>query len=273
MNRKFWMNKLRDPFQLMSAVKDGFIKYYYNFNRPEPDLLMKRVWDNLIILDACRFDVFKQQCEIPGKLQKIVSAGSNTFSWLRNNFYGKILKDVVYVSSNPFISKYCLMHSCANYEPFGYVPFFKIVDVWDEGWSRRLDTVHPTEVNEFTLKTLREYPEKRLIIHYLQPHHPFIGEVRVQGAEGFGDHRAHRKGVKDEWWLWKMGIVPIKILWRAYVSNLKLVLRYVERLLPHLNGKTYVTSDHGNVFGRYGFYAHPNVALPELIEVPWLEVA
>ena len=266
------MNKLRNPSKFIRAVRRGFFKHYYNFIRAEPDLIVEREWDNLIILDACRFDVFKQVCNISGKLQKIVSCGTNTFSWLRNNFYGKILKDVIYISSNPFVSKYCLMHSCANHEPFGYIPFFKIVDVWEDCWSERLGTVHPKEVNRFTLKTLRKYPEKRLIIHYLQPHHPFIGKVRIPGAEGFGD-RVGGKVVKDEWWLWKMGRVSTEKLWEAYVSNLLLVLKHVEKLLPYLSGRTCITSDHGNVFGRYGFYAHPNVALPELIEVPWLEVA
>ena len=145
-----------------------------------------------------------------------------------------------------------------------------MVDVWEEGGSQRLDTVHPKEVNKFTLKTLREFPEKRLIIHYLQPHHPFIGDVRIPDAEGFGDIKFAGK-VKDERWLWKTGKISTKKLWRAHVSNLKLMLKYVEKLL-HLSRKTCVTSDHGNAFGRYGFYTHPNVALPELFEVPWLEV-
>jgi len=70
------------------------------------------------------------------------------------------------------------------------------------------------------------------------------------------------------------GIVDISTVWRAYVSNLQLVMNSVKKLLPSLIGKTCVTSDHGESFGRFGiFYGHPaKIAIPELIEVPWLEV-
>ena len=70
------------------------------------------------------------------------------------------------------------------------------------------------------------------------------------------------------------GSISFELAWRAYASNLEFVLGYVKALLPNLTGKNCITSDHGNVFGKFGvFYAHPpKTYLRELIEVPWLEV-
>ena len=72
----------------------------------------------------------------------------------------------------------------------------------------------------------------------------------------------------------KEGKLSKEFLWKAYISNLQYVLSYVEKLLPYLKGKVVISSDHGEAFGRFNlFYGHPpNTPLPELIEVPWLEV-
>jgi len=55
----------------------------------------------------------------------------------------------------------------------------------------------------------------------------------------------------------------------AYESNLELVLKNI----PKLEGKTVISSDHGNLFGEHGQYGHPpNKNYKELIEVPYFEV-
>ena len=48
--------------------------------------LMERDWNTLIILDACRYDVFKDVNNIPARLTKIKSVGSCTSDWIRNTF-------------------------------------------------------------------------------------------------------------------------------------------------------------------------------------------
>jgi hypothetical protein len=71
------------------------------------------------------------------------------------------------------------------------------------------------------------------------------------------------------------GVITYDKVWKAYISNLTLVLGFVKSLLPALKGQICITSDHGNSFGYLNlFYGHPeNTFIPPLIEVPWLEVS
>lgn len=251
---------------------------YYKVSHPQQNFIADMTWDNLIVLDACRYDVFVKLNAIPGKLRKIISAGSSTSEWLQNNFSGRNLKDVIYVSANPWGSYYWLRKT------LGHIPFYKIVEVWKDGWSEELNTVHPSAVNVATLDSLVSNPQKRHLVHYIQPHLPFIGDVRIRGGS-WKQHRekmrgtksgarAHSKREPSVWQMLRENTIEVNVVWRAYVSNLQLVLGYIKELLPNLSGKVCITSDHGNAFGRFGlFYGHSfKIPIPELIEVPWFEV-
>lgn len=271
-----WLSYPFHPRKLWSVLKRRSYLTLYRLICPSPDIITERNWHNLIVLDACRFDVFAQLNRIPGKLIKIVSPGSRTEEWLVANFSGKKMDDVVYVSANPYGSNFELS------QIFGENPFYKVVEVWRHGWSDKLGTVHPFAVNTAAKVNLRKHPEKRFIIHYIQPHFPFIGKYRVWNV-GWSDvrrtvvqknpERLIPRGY-DVWRAFQDGLLDRTSVWRAYISNLELVLSYVGKLLPHLTGTTCITSDHGDVFGKFGvFYSHPGgTPLPELIEVPWFEV-
>jgi len=176
------IEKIAKPKELLRWVKlegvlsvlklEGVLSVYRIF-RPQPNLIAEMTWDNLIVLDACRFDAFAQVNNIPGKLTKIVSSASCTWNWLLNNFSDHDMKDVVYISANPYGSYYYL------HKTLGHIPFHRIVEVWKNSWSEELKTVHPSGVNQATLESLDSHPEKRHSIHYLQPHHPFIGDVKI----------------------------------------------------------------------------------------------
>ena len=58
-------------------------------------------WDNLVILDACRYDYFAEQSNLNGTLTTRISRASATREWVRANFTDRQLHDVVYVSANP----------------------------------------------------------------------------------------------------------------------------------------------------------------------------
>lgn len=249
-------------------------------------------WDNLIICDAARFDCFEQEYRrfLSGKLERVISPATCTVDWMKkvwNEFY-----DLTYFSGWPGANR-------AGIPRRGYVArdhFKRIVDVWDFGWDEKLGTVPPWNMNRAVLKQLYyETPFDwlfgkpaigRLIIHYMQPHQPFIGETKITfsvpkptpGPAGTGLFRTSRK-------IRKLKIKP-ETLKRAYRDNLRLVLHWTAKLVPFLRGKTVVTSDHGNLFrdfrGRMGTY-HPSAQAiaaigkkvdqyPQLIEVPWLEL-
>ena len=46
-------------------------------------------WDNLIILDACRYDYFKQLNDMDGELEYRISRGSQSREFMRGNFQGQ----------------------------------------------------------------------------------------------------------------------------------------------------------------------------------------
>lgn len=268
-----WVKKSRNPRTLLQDVKFEVVKVYYWMFRPRSTSITDMSWDTLIVLDGCRFDVFAKYNNIPGKLVKTISVASCTWNWAAKNFRDKQMKDVVYISANPFISYFYL------HKTIGHIPFYKIVEVWKDGWNDELKTVHPSIVNLATLKSLALHPKKRHIIHYMQPHHPFIGSLRIIDTDAvpLRDEFIGREGLRnkklDAFKMARKGLLDIETIWRAYIFNLKLALRYVKKLLPALDGKVCITSDHGNAFGTYGvFYGHPeNAFLPGLIEVPWLE--
>lgn len=145
-------------------------------------------WDTLIILDACRYDLFARRSTLPGTLEKRRSRGSSTVEFLRGNAAGRDLRDTVYVTANP---------QFYQYRDELDARFHEVVHVWmDEGWDGEHETVLPETTTDYARTAAERYPNKRLLIHYLQPHYPFIDagttfdKGHVRGAtrtfSGFG---------------------------------------------------------------------------------------
>lgn len=68
--------------------------------------IFEETWDNLIILDACRYDFFKeaiQRSKIKGKLKLKISKGSHTISFLTRNFDKTFYDEIVYLTANPHV--------------------------------------------------------------------------------------------------------------------------------------------------------------------------
>ena len=216
-------------------------------------------WKYLIVLDACRYDTFKKINNIPGKLERKISKGSHTIEWLKNNFSG-YYEDIIYISSHPFISKY------ENYGYKGSEHFSKIDNVWDYGWDKKLNTVPPREVSKAAMRMIRKYPHKRVIIHYMQPHAPWIGKSRVNIKINRGD-------TGKLWNMIRLGKINIKKVKECYEENLKLVIKEVKDLIKKLDGKIVITADHGECFGENFIFEHPyGIHVKELVTVPWLIV-
>jgi len=231
--------------------------------RYRPPKILEEQWDYLIILDACRYDIFKKVNKIPGCLSKRISAGTHTVEWSKNVFSGN-LDDIVYVSANPQVSNIKLKKTIGSANAF-----FHLENVWDWGWDDQLSTVHPLQVNEAVSKLRIRYPGKRMIIHYIQPHSPYIGEPNLQHRE------VNEKIPLFRWWQnqIKSGELTTEQFKKAYTGNLELVLKYVDELIRELEGRIIITSDHGEAFGELGIYAHPPMMnMKVLLEVPWLIV-
>ncbi|MDB2282664.1 hypothetical protein PM030_12355 [Halorubrum ezzemoulense] len=232
-------------------------------------------WDNLFILDACRLDLFEEvigSTEIDGELSTRYSAGSGSVEFLKENFQGKDCRDTVYVTANPFVQTEI------------DTPFHAVEHVWRDGWDDELGTVRPETIAEVAESCAEEYPNKRLIVHFMQPHYPFIGNKRVKSADlailrsKAQEKNTNNEGGNDVWARLSNGDVSKSEVWNAYRSNLELVLESVTDLITKIDGLSVISSDHGNALGERAWpipisiYGHPNgVHINSLRMVPWFE--
>lgn len=224
-------------------------------------------WDTLVILDACRYDMFVEQAELPGTLESRLSRGSNTVEFLQANFARTDLRDTVYVTASPQLYRNRNWIEADLHARF---------DVWDgDSWSGQYSTVLPGTMTDHVLEATEQFPEKRLIAHYIQPHYPFLADTDV-----FDDGQSVRSHEKVSYWEQVMtGVRSVSpdAVWQAYRTTLDEALPHVARLLDQLEGKTVVTSDHGNMVGERSRpipireWGHPpGIYTEQLVKVPWL---
>lgn len=239
---------------LRKGVLTPFIAYayrlYFSFTGHEGVEIMKEDWDYLIVLDACRYDAFKQVNWLEGDLQKRISKGSATYEWRDENFkeyYG----DVVYVTSNPYISDRDDFKASRH--------FYETIPVYMKDEYQEKGVTAPEPVTKEARSAETEYPDKRKIIHYMQPHDPFIGDPSISMFEG-DVNETHKHFTQDN-------------SWEAYKANLKRALKSVEELVTDLEGKIVITGDHGDAFGEKLIKRHPDgVYIKELVEIPWFVI-
>ncbi|WP_416841649.1 hypothetical protein [Haloferax sp. DFSO52] len=245
--------------------------YYSRLDRlsynPNGTDVVAEDWDNLVILDACRYDMFEQQNTLPGQLEKRISRGSHTVEFLRGNFANRDLQDTVYISASP--------QFFAQREELA-ATFYDVVNVWiEDGWDESIGTVLPETMTRRAIEVSERYPDKRLIIHYLQPHYPFINAPELNPRNPYEDIES-KADIWGELMEKKRTVAP-ETVWAAYRDNLQIALPSVEELMQTLPGRTVVTSDHGNMIGERSApipireWGHPpGIHTTELVTVPWL---
>ena len=260
-------------------------------------------WDILIILDACRYDYFEKVYGdyLGGDLKKALSPATSTSEWCKKVLETGDFNDVVYVSANAHINSKVKVKGF-----YGRKHFYKVIDVWDWGWDYSIGTTSPWKVNQGARKARDMYPNKKLIIHYMQPHFPYIHEISgSQQNIPFGIDQLMESPIYR--WvrfflatklgrIWErtsryariiMGLEwhspkdpaevaereGVSVLRRKYESSLRSVLESVAALVENLSGKIVITADNGELLGESGQYGHGfGCRHPLLVEVPWLEI-
>jgi hypothetical protein len=222
---------------------------------PDGTNIFQEDWDNLIILDACRYDIFKEESDLPGELESRISRGGATEEFVRGNFRNQRQLDTVYVAGN---SWYLKLRDQLNSELYA---------VFNETHQT------PDPVTERTIDVANKYPNKRIISHYIPPHHPYVGNTAESHFPNYEDQldELFNRILRGD-----LDITP-EVLEQAYRENLHRVLPHVRNLIEELNGKTVVTADHGELLGErcsplpirdYGH--HVGIYVEELVKVPWL---
>lgn len=262
------------PSRVSGAIESVMRSYFSRFPRNRVDVMAEE-WDDLLLLDACRYDAFAAVDGSDG-LESRLSRGSSTGEFFAENFAGTEHADTVYVTANPVprVDDWCPVDVDSV--------FFEVVDVWEDHWDEDANTVRPGPVADAIVDAHRTYPDKRILGHFVQPHQPFIGEtgrtIESVGMTAVEELSGGESSGRKVWDRIEAGATSAERAWQAYVENLELVLPHVRRLCRELPGKTVVTSDHGNLFGEFAWpfpvrmYGHPEgIHTRKLITVPWLE--
>ncbi|WP_144060699.1 hypothetical protein [Salinarchaeum sp. Harcht-Bsk1] len=202
--------------------------------------VMDEEWDNLIVLDACRADEFEKVANLDqfDSYERVVSLGSHSSEWTRRNFANDEFGDTVVVSANPHTAKVA-----GN-------SFHDIIPLWEVAFDDEEGTVLPEDVVEAALEASEKYPQKRLIVHFMQPHAPFVGTeiTDIDDPENY---------------------------WKAYRDTLEYGLSNAIDLAEELSGRTVFTADHGElntgkILSTLGIDCHrPKLRHPGLVVVPW----
>lgn len=223
----------------------------------EPESIFeKEDWDNLIILDACRYDIYN---EITDRgIGKRITLGSTSSQYFGKTYDEGDFSDVVCITGNGFGSDEMLSKYAGREKVF-----YEKYDTFDTDWDEESNIIPGQAIVRDALNAEKLFPEKRKVIHFMQPHDPFVNF-------DYMDDVSEGSNIKNEYDLAHLGRLTDEQILEAYKDNLRYVLDYVEELVEKMDGKTVVTADHGELLGEQGMYRHPKgMSAKQLREVPW----
>jgi len=234
-------------------------KFLYNRRYGRGSEVMHEDWDVLILLDALRFDVFRDFHELDGQLNSITCLGAGSWEFMCENFVGHQFHDTVYLTANPFSER--LERNI----------FYKQISVLDK-WDEDIGTVHPSTMVDAARKAALKYPNKRLIIHMMQPHDPHLGRLKHEIYEKISRENNVNKFMFKAC---KMGAISRQELIHSYIQNFSLVQNYVSSLVESVDGKIVISADHGENLGEKKFgvriWEH-SIHTRECREIPWFVI-
>ena len=226
----------------------------------------------IILLDACRYDVFKQVYDDMGlgfPLEETISPASQTRDWYLRTFAVLSPEETILVGGTavPWGMYLRELHD----------RWHKRIPLWMNEDGRRNKTwshYHRATVTNLVKRGLQEHylnPRKRVLIHCLPPHLPFYGDKGWKWWKGFlgenVDPQAYfelqKYGERNGW----------NELRGFYKESVEKALREITVFTYPEN--TIVTSDHGEFTGENNIWKH---SLPDgdsydiLRKVPYMEV-
>ncbi|MDL0145391.1 hypothetical protein [Halobacterium salinarum] len=241
----------------------------------------------LIVLDACRHDRFSKIAPnyIDVNIEPVAAEAEDTFGYLRTCWSGE--HDVDYVTgaapvtnqefdfSNETIEADGLTFKGEGLKNMykGYIPsdhISNIIEVWRDAWDESLGVCPPEPVTDRAIDIAPS--SQRMVVHYFQPHEPYIGETKLLGDVSSADERLEGGAIGTGIWeRVHSGEISDDDLLKAYDDNLRRVLDEVTLLLETLDqhfDRIAIMGDHGEALGEYGKYTH-SIPHPYVRKVPW----
>lgn len=247
-----------------------------------------REWDLLVVLDACRVDALRivaPEFDFLDEVGSLWSVGSTSKEWYANTFQGPhpAVGTTALVSGNPWAENLFEGEVDWSYWTMIANSVWQGRPVVDRLLYRRLPTrddfaayatvfedrggdcgtvAVPELVTDAAIHTGRHTDAERTIVHYMQPHAPYLQELDDNRLPDL--HLAPFDALRT-------GEASREEVWDAYLDNLRLVLRSVGTLLDNFDAeRVVITADHGELFGEWGLRTHIAACPhPSLRRVPW----
>lgn len=255
------------------------------FRHPFGTNVFDKDWDALVLLDCCRVDALREvtdEYDFLNTVGAITSVGSTSAEWVAKTFttgYRSEIENTAYVSANLHPEtvlqekRYTYPHTERPMQGIG----FSVVDpedflVLEQVWKHAPDeyrpygAILPEYVTDRAINVARAHEPDRLIVHYIQPHQPYDVNALRDGREP-REHEAQPWRYLRE----NGGEEVFRQVWEAYLDQLRFVLDDVAVLLRNIDADTVaISADHGEGFGEWGVYGHPQAApSPYVKRVPW----
>lgn len=216
------------------------------------ELILDEDWDILVVLDACRIDTLKETSPFDSEIHAAVTQGPNTGTWYRQNFADMDNDNIIYLSGNPAAADADVANT-----------FFKFEDCYNKYWDDNIKTlngegtVDPQKLARTAIYYNKEYPDKRIVAHFLQPHTPFVDTPATPSNAKY-NHAGIRKG--------KVSAEEIMKATSECLDYLSDALREIKK---YTDGEILITADHGDALGEIGVYGHPPWArIEQVTKVP-----
>jgi hypothetical protein len=200
--------------------------------------------------------------EVVGTGEPILSVASTSTEWMDVTFddvYASETTETAYISANPYSQR-------LDKSQFGLIDH-----VWRDHWDDNLGTIPANPVTDHGIAAARSGKFNRVILHYMQPHFPFIGGTQFGhlGQDAFNIGSGEGKNV---WRMIESGTVNSEEAIEAYYDNLRYVFEFVKTLLENVDGRVIISADHANALGEWNMWGHrAYVPFRAVREVPWDE--
>jgi len=282
MRERFRENPVRAP---LYVVYTWYLIVWYAITSRIPlgTNVCERDWDMLVVLDACRVDTLQEvadEYDFIENVDSMWSVGSQSDEWMANTFTEEFREEIGrthYVTGNGHAGQLFERHNLPpknNTTPIDFshwslidLSAFGEVDmVWRDFHDNTYNVTLPSVMTDHAIQAGREENFDRLIVHYMQPHLPYIGHAL---SEARSPTSLEREGYEQL----EKGDASREEVYEIYRETLRLVLDDIKSLLKNVDAETVaITADHGEAFGEFGAYGHPEgFPHPIVKKVPWVE--
>ncbi|USZ71457.1 hypothetical protein [Natronosalvus halobius] len=257
----------------LSAALSAFSRYPIGTN------VFQREWDVLVLLDTCRVDALREvapEYDFLSDIDAMTSVGSTSSEWIACTFvdeYREEVAETIYVSANGFdepilcqgmLPGHDRRFAWTNWSTLSERDLLKLDQVWKYAPKPEHGHVRPRHVTDRAITHARDHEPDRLVVHYSQPHEPYVANA---DAEGRGELYDYEKRP----WTYLQNGGDFETVWAAYLDNLRLVLDEVSVLIQSIDAEEVaISADHGEAFGEWGINRHPMaIPHPKIKRVPW----